>query len=262
MKPGRRLTAPAGLAWFWVAEVLDFSRASGLGYLLLLGLALRDTCNPASGGFMDKEEMARRHRALVDLKEFLSNVQKGAARREAAVDRQLEAYDILLGLDSHPSADSRAAAEVAALLEMLDDETGPEKMLQRLAEDAMGEDVVWGISQRPSDAWEDEVPASQWESDRVSAEEFAQFQDCQSLIEIADRVAQLHDGVVSITKVTDIAEVAGFANQTNKRPRKQLWLRSYEILRKSDHYDYGGRGTGLFTRREDQTESSPHGPDS
>ena len=195
--------------------------------------------------------MARRQRALVDLKDFLNRVQKGAARREAAVNRQIEAYDILLGQDPHPTADRRAAAEVAALLEMLGDDTGLEKVLQRLAEDAQEDDVGWGTTQRLSDVLEDDAPAPEWASDLVSAEEFAQFRDCRSLMEIADRVAQLDDGTVSIVKVRDIAEVAGFLNPDNKRPRKQLWLRVYEVLQKSDDYDYGGRGTGVFTRRKD-----------
>ena len=195
--------------------------------------------------------MARRQRALVDLKEFLNRVQKGAARREAAVDRQIEAYDVLLGQDPHPTADSRAAAEVAALLEMLDDDTGLEKVLQRLAEEAIEDDIVGGTTQRPAGVLEDDALVSEWASERVSAEEFAEFRDCQSLIEIADRVAQLDEGTVSVVKVRDIAEVAGFANPDNKRPRKQLWLRVYEVLQKSDDYEYGGRGTGVFTRRSD-----------
>ena len=204
--------------------------------------------------------MARRQRALVDLKEFLNRVQRGAARREAAVDRQIEAYDVLLGQDPHPTADSRAAAEVAALLEMLDDNTGLEKVLQRLAEEAIEDDIAWGTTQRPSGVLEDDAPVSEWASERVSAEEFAEFRDCQSLIEIADRVAQLDEGTVSIVKVRDIAEVAGFANPDNKRPRKQLWLRVYEVLQKSDDYDYGGRGTGVFTRRSDPTVPAPLDP--
>ena len=203
---------------------------------------------------MDNTEMARRQRALVDLKEFLNRVQKGAAHREAAVDRQIEAYDILLGQDPHPTADRRAAAEVAALLEMLDDETGLEKVLQRLAEDALEDDAGWGTTQQPLDALEDDTPVSEWASERVSEEEFAQFRDCRSLIEIADRVAQLDEGTISIVKVRDIAEAAGFANPGNKRPRKQLWLRVYEVLQKSDDYEYGGRGTGLFTRRNDPAD--------
>ena len=192
---------------------------------------------------MDQSEMMRRHRDLVNLKEFWHRVQRTAAQNEAVVDRQIGAYDILLGQDSGPSAVSRAA-DVERMLAMVGDDAGMEMLLAMLAEDAQEDAGVEASTDQPSDA----EPCDGFNSDRVSEEDLARYRDCRSLIEIADRSADIGNEEVYVAQVTDIAEAKGLANLKTMRPRKQLWLRVYSALQKSERFEYGGRGTGRFTR--------------
>lgn len=189
--------------------------------------------------------MMRRHSALVDLKEFWKRVQKTAAENEAVVDRQIEAYDILLGLDPDPSAGGRAVADVERMLSIAADDAGMEMLLVMLAEDAEEDSGIGATAEQRLET----EPGGGLGSDRVSEEEVAQYRDCSSLIEIADRFADVNDEEVYVAKVTDIAEAMKFTNLDAKRPRKQLWLRVYSSLKKSERFEYGGHGTGRFTRK-------------
>ena len=189
---------------------------------------------------MEREHMVRRKNDLVDEQVSLDRIQKALAQRQIVVARQIEAYETLLELDPQPNAEALGLSELESLLGVSSpDDTEDEDE---------GETAQWLLGVEPS-----ESSSSEYETD----DEFAPFSDCDTIIEIADRWAALNDGTVYVAKVTDVAEACGFANPDTKRPRKQLWIKVYSALKKSERYEYGGRGTGKFTQRQASAGSAP-----
>ena len=194
---------------------------------------------------MDKEEKGWMHRQLQEKLEeqmILERIDEMVKRRKAVNAREIAAYETLLALYPDPDTDTLPLAELENLVE---------SVFGALVGDGE-EGVVGESSHQPWGAEQGDSVVSE----RVSEEEVALYRDCSSLMEIADRCAELNDDTVYVAKVTDIAEAKGFTNMAAQRPRKQLWLRVYSALQKSEFYDYGGRGTGRFTRRSHPIQSA------
>jgi hypothetical protein len=187
---------------------------------------------------MENEEKVLLDRRLLEAleeKEILNRIEEMVARRKAVNAREIAACQTLL--KTHPAPDLNAP---------------PLSQLESLAKNLFGA-LVGGVEQDAAARGSSHQPSDEDRgdgvfSDRVSEEEVAPYWDCGSLEEIADRCAELHDGVVYVASVTDIAEAKGFANREHKNPHKQLWLRVYNLLGKSELYEYSGRHTGKFTR--------------
>lgn len=188
---------------------------------------------------MDTEErewMNVRLRESLDERDVLDRIEEMVKRRKAVNGREIAAYETLLKLHPDPDVDVVPLRELENLVE---------NIFGTLVGDVVEDGVAEGSSCQPQDAQQGDTV----ESARVSEEEVAQYRNCASLIEIADRFADLNDEEVYVAKITDIAEAMGWTNRATKRPRKQLWLRSYSSLKKSDRFEYGGQGTGRFTRK-------------
>ena len=189
---------------------------------------------------MDKEQLERELDECLEKHESMGRIQKVLARNQEVNARKIEAIKTLLEFDADPDA------EVPGLSEL-------ESLLGVSADDAEEEDGDKATALQPSVV----DPVGDSGSAHVSEEALAPFSDCQSIMDIADKFAELNGGAVYIARVTDIAQARKFGNPRAKHPRKQIWLRVYSELKKADSYVYDGRGTGRFTRQSHIVQSVP-----
>ena len=180
---------------------------------------------------MDKEQLERELDECLEKHESMGRIQKVLARSQEVNARKIEAIKTLLEFDADPDAEAPVLSELESLLGVS-------------ADDAEEEDGDKATALQPSVV----DPVGDSGSAHVSEEALAPFSDCQSIMDIADKFAELNGGAVYIARVTDIAQARKFGNPRAKHPRKQIWLRVYSALKKADSYVYDGRGTGRFTQ--------------
>ena len=197
----------------------------------------------ASEGSMRREEIEQQLAEVREDQELMVRLQEELSRWQEVSAAKATALETLLRLEDLPFADSSTLFEITESLGISETEESTPSVVGE--ETGRLEPVPAGTL----------FPGMADRADVLPKEELSRFEECQTILGIADAIADHDDdGGVTVLYVATVMRALGMVSPEWTNIRKQAWGEAYKALAGAPGYEFCGKGTGRFRRIQPPTQ--------